>query len=631
MTDAAASFSIDVEGSAPSFSKEATKSLEELRASVKGSQDSVKQYSETLRGLTGKTAEVLDAKTKLKAAIDREKTQMTAASVEILKLGTNYGKLAAEAKKAAAANDNGTKAVKAVGGPLQGAIDKLEKFKEVLGGGGASSALFGGALALLAVAVVAVTTAAVAGVVALAKWIVTSADAARSLNLVREAATGSAQNAAALGTQVDALARKVPTAKKELNDLAADLYRRFNNTAASGQVIVDTFNIIAQSSAAMGDTVGKQLGDIVERSKRFGMIHVNPFELQGTGIKFKDVAANLAKDLGVSIDTAQKALFQGRVKLDAGAKALRETVEQRFGETNARKMLSFDVIFQKWHESLDSLTKGVKIEPLSKALADFMNLFDPSKTQTGANLKKLTELVGNGLVKAFVKLEPIAKAVFKGLVIGALDVGIAVLKLALWWKNAFGGLKSDKLDLAKLALNAAKVAVYSFAAGLALAAAGIYLVITPIMKLIGLIEYLAKLTSKPVVGEGAFTLGKSLQGGGVSSFTGGGNETGPGGGTGTRVAPANADGGVVVQAPAGEAFAAVHPGETIVPAGATIGGGKGAGGTSVNLTVHFHIGAGAPKGMVKELAQPNILAPLVKAIEDTLVAAGFPVQAVPQP
>jgi hypothetical protein len=630
MTDAAATFSIDVEGSAPSFSKEATKSLEELRASVKGSQDSVKQYSEALRGLTGKTTEVLDAKTKLRAAIDREKTTIAQGNIEILKMGTNYGKLAAEAKKAQAANDNGTKSIKAIGGPLQAGIDKLEQLKDVMGSGSAASAVFGGALALLAVAVVAVTAAAVAGVVSLAKWIVTSADAARSLNLVREAATGSAQNAAALGTQVDALARKVPTAKKELNDMAADLYRRFNNTSASGQTIVDTFNIVAQASEAMGKTVGTQLGDIVERSKRVGMLRLNPFELQGTGIKFQDVAKNLAKDLNVSIADAQKALFQGRVKLADGAAALRKTVEERFGEVNARKMMSFDVIFQKWHESLDSLTKGVKIEPLSKALGDFMNLFDPSKTQTGANLRKLTELVGNGLVKAFVKLEPIAKAVFKGLIIGALDVGIATLKLALWWKQSFGGLKTDKLDLAKLALDGAKVAVYALAAGLALAAAGLYLVITPFVKLVELVQYLQKLTSKPVVGEGAFTMGKSLAGGGASTFSGGGEQAGPGGGTGTRVAPANAEGGLVVQAPAGEAFAAVAPGETIVPAGASMGGGAGKGGP-INLTIHFHIGAGAPKGIAKELGAPNILAPLVKAIEDTLVAAGFPVQGVPQP
>jgi hypothetical protein len=629
MVDAAATFSIDVEGTAPTFSKEATKSLEELRASVRGSQDAVKQYSETLRGLTGKSAEVLDAKTKLKAAIDREKSQMSAAGIEILKMGSSYGKLAAEAKKAAAANDNGTRAVKAIGGPLQSGIEKLEKFKEVMGGGNVSAALFAGGLALLTVGVVALTTAAIGGVASLAKWIFTSADAARSLQLVREAATGSAEQAKNLGTQVDALARKVPTAKKELNDLAADLYRRFNNTAASGQVIVDTFNIIAQSSAAMGDTVGKQLGDIIERSKRFGMIHLNPFELQGTGIKFQDVAKNLAKDLNVSIADAQRALFQGRVKLDAGAKALRQTIEDRFGEVNARKLLSFDVILAKWHEALDNLTKGVKIEPLSKAVGDFMGLFDPTKTRTGAQIRELVGLIGNGLVKAFVKLEPLAKAVFKGLVGGALDITIAVLRLGLSWKKTLGAITE------KEAMEKASNFLHTLADDLVIAAKAAYYLALGMKAIWGA----ADKTADAILNFNGVTM-KAQKGGddilarGVKSLFGGG-----GGGekssppASTAVAPANAEGGQVMRPAAGEAFASVAPNEMIVPVGSTLAGSsstKAAG--SISLVVNFHIGAGTEaKAVAKELASPNILDPLVKALEDALVAAGFPVQTVPQP
>jgi peptidoglycan hydrolase CwlO-like protein len=478
MAEATATFNLNLEGNASKVSDEAAKSLEAFRSAIKSSQDKLREYSETLSTLKGKSDEVTDARSKLKAAMDKERVSIASASLQISKLGSTYGALSAKAK--AAGKDQPYDALQKLGGPLAKTKDHLSELSKAFSGANGGAVLFAGSLAIVAIAVAAVAAAVVAGTVALGKWILESADAARTLQLVREAATGSAENAKNLGTQVDALSRKVPTSKKELNDLAAEMYRTFNNTQATGQTIVDTFNLVAQTSASMGATVGKQLGDIIERGKRFNRVQINPFELQGTGIKFQDVAAQLAKQLNVSIGQAQKALFEGRVKLDAGAAALRAAVEKRFGDINTRKMLSFDNLRLKAQETFASLTAGVNLDPLGRTIQSIFRMFDPA-TKEGKAIKEIVTLIGNGLVKAFVKLAPIAKGAFYGIAIGAVDVAIIVLRLGVAIENALGLKGARSFLTIENAATAAKFAVYSFAAVAAVGAAAVLILASPII------------------------------------------------------------------------------------------------------------------------------------------------------
>src|SRR5262249_6046379 len=155
----------------------------------------------------------------------------------------------------------------------------------------------------------------------------------------REAAAGNAKDATAWGHRIDWLSMKVSTSKDKLNELAVAIEKSLRGTRVSGAGMVDTFKAVATAGAAMGDDVGSALNQLLTRGKMTGTFGLNPQELIGTGLKFKTVAAQLAKDLNIGLDEASMALLTHRVRLDAGAKAVREVVEKQFGDINARKML----------------------------------------------------------------------------------------------------------------------------------------------------------------------------------------------------------------------------------------------------------------------------------------------------
>lgn len=483
-----ATFALNFEGNAPEVTEDLAVSLEDLRKKIDKSQEAVRTLGGAMKGLRGKSEEVVSAKEQLKAKLEAERAKISEVSLALLKQGASYDQLAArtrrlaaekkkldekktadaleEQKRRASAMGN---AVKAAGGPVGSLREKLEAMREVLGKTGTGMGLVTLATVGLVAAIAAVTAAAVGGLVAFGRWVLTSANAARTAGLFREAALGSALQAHNLGTQVDALAEKVPTAKDKLNELAVSL----SKTRLSGPAIVDTLNAVAQASAAMGDEVGGAFKDIVTRGQLSGRLQLSPQELFGKGLEFDDVAKALANGMHTSVDAARRALFEGRVKLEDGAKALRTAVEKRFGDVNLRRMLDLNVLAEKFHETLANLTKGVNIEPLGKALASLGELFS-ERTFTGAAIKKLVELVGNGLVGALTRTLPIAKAFLQGMAIAGLELTLTFLDLKDRFSETFGN--TEFISGAKLleqALVAGKIAVYGFAAGVAITAAGL--------------------------------------------------------------------------------------------------------------------------------------------------------------
>jgi hypothetical protein len=442
-TEKTASVGIKLDSDVAGKASEDAVELEKLRRAIHGSQDAVKQLGAAMRSLRGDSDEVKKAKSELKKKITEERDAISRNNLALLKQGLTYERLAERQRKAEKEREKLSAGIRRAGGPIHELTANFESLKSVVTGTGGRL----GALGLVGGTLVAVfagmAAAVVAGAVALARFVVEGANAARAMNLVREAASGSAENAANLGTQVDALAAKVPTAKTELNALAAQLTRTLSGTYASGQGIVDTFNLVAQASSAMGDEVGRQLGDIITRGKQFGRIQINPFELQGTGVSFENVAGELAKQMGVGIAQARAALFEGRVKLDDGAKALRAAVERRFAGINARKLLDLNTIVEKLHERFQALTKGVNIEPFLEGLDRLSKLFD-SSTVAGEALQTIVSDFGNAFVQSFARDGvPTMEKFVKSLVIMALRADIEFLRMkkgVLDFIGKFGGL-----------------------------------------------------------------------------------------------------------------------------------------------------------------------------------------------
>lgn len=453
MAEKTASFTIPIH--ADSDAREAAEDLDALRKKIFASQEAVKDFGSAMKSLRGATDEVKNARSDLKAKLEAERDALSRHNLALVKQGTTYEKLARQErlaskamadqkkvmqdqKKALDEDKKSTealnKAVSTVGGPVATLREKFDSLKSVLGGAqGAQGAFTVGAavaaaaIALVVAVVVEVAKAVVDATIAFTKFVIEGANAARTMRLMREAAGGSASNATALGDQVDALSRKVATSKAELNDMSLDMTRAFLGTRVSGDGLVDTFNAVAQVSEVMGKQAGSAIEGIIERSKQWGRMGIGLFELQGTGVSFDDVAGKLAKQLKIGLDDARLQLRMGMVDVNAGAKALRSAIEDKFARLNLAKMLDFDVLKMKFQETLSALTKGVNLEPLLKAFEKLSALFSET-TVTGTAMKMIVTDLGNALVGGAAGGADFLTKAIKQLVIWALELDIAFLR-----------------------------------------------------------------------------------------------------------------------------------------------------------------------------------------------------------
>lgn len=460
-----AKFGIVLDDQVSGAAEDAADSIEALRKRMSAGQDTIKQLNSQLRNLAGKSQDVTKAKELLRAKINAEKDALSKGQLALLKNADATKRLDERTKalsKAKAEAEERAKrlgsAISNAGGPVAMLRDKFNALSDLVGGGGKAALVTG--FAALTAAAAALTVALVAGLGKLGSFILGAANAARSAGLLREAVAGSALNADALGTQVDALARKLPTAKGALNELAVSLAKG----GIQGQTLVDTFNAVGQASSALGDDVGSKLREFVERGRLSQVFAISPQELQGTGLAFEDIAQSLAKQMRVGVDKARAALVEGRVKLADGAAAMRKAVEDKFGNLNLRKMLDLNVLAAKFKERLASLTSGVKLDKLLVGLNQLTMLFDES-TVTGQGIKSLITLLGNGLGATLQALMPLAKGFFQGMVIATLQLTNAALRLYIRFKDSFGanGLLKD-VSLFNLAIDAGKAALYGVVA-----------------------------------------------------------------------------------------------------------------------------------------------------------------------
>jgi hypothetical protein len=648
-----AKFSLTLEDNVSSAADSAADSLDHLRQRIAGGEDAIKNMRSAFNRLRGSTDEIKAAKAQLTAKLNAERDAVSAASLALLKSGTTYDAVAAKAKKMAASQDQmkkgTTSALNAAGGPLASLSSKFESLKELAGGAGGKMNLMTFAAAGLIGAAVALAAALVATLYSLGKWIIMTADAERSANLLREAWSGSARNAGNLGTQVDALADKVGTSKAVLNELAITLMK----TKLGGQATVDAFNAIGQASAALGDEAGGKIKDFIERGRLMGRMRIDPREmLEGFGnLNFDDVAKALAKNTGKTVQAARLELMQGRTKLGDGAKAMRDAVEKRFGDINLRKMMSVSGLAETLQKKFAGLTKDVNIEPLLQGLGKIVNLFDTG-TVTGAALKGAIDAFGKIMVSTIAKSMPFVEVFMKGLIIGALDVGIAVLKLRNYLLKTFGGSDLLKgIDGMTVALEAGKLIVYGLATAFALMAVGVALAAAPfvLIKMAvdqtvdGFKDAWARISALDWASVGkaipqglvdGLKMGAKFLYDGVSNLA---EETKKKFKTALGIAsPSKVFKGYGVNTTEGyvegveQGTPAAARSLDSMTAGASGGGGGAkatatAGGITVNF--HYHSGGGAGGDVAAQVQEPAVRAALMRLLQEALLGAGVPVAA----
>jgi hypothetical protein len=596
-TEAQASFKLPIEADTEP-SDALADSLEHLRTKIVGAQAGVKGMSAALRSLRGDTDQVKSAKAQLTAKIAAEKDKISAANLEILKMGTHYDKLAQKQKKAT--DDKGAltklrEGLKVGGVETQAFTGKWDAVKAMLGdsgpmlGAAAGLGVLGGAL--------------VYSTIKISEFALKSADFTRNLQIGAEAMSGSEANAEAMGNQIDRLSNKLSTPKEKLYAMEGQLAKTMVGTRISGQAIEDTFEAVARASDAMGDDVGNSLADIVKRGKMTGRVAINPFELVGTGLPdFGAIAGKLSKNLKIPIEEAKNSLMYG-IKADDAAKALLDASIEKYGKVNAKQFLSLDTISAKFHERLVGLVPTGWLDRGLTALDRMSLMFDKS-TVTGESLRQLFQLLGTGISDALDNGN--GEALVENLVLGAQNATIAFLKFKHAFRDAFN---SDTMNGFKL--------VRDIFVGIGVALAPTTAAFVAVAAAIDQAFKLAKELK-------GFDLGKQVVGD-LTKFLGGGSSP-----EGTQVLPANASGGTV--AATGEGVASVRKGEIILPAGTTradLGGGRGGSSITVgdlNITVQAH---GAKAHEVVSAIKQSLRGEILKVLEDLTRSSGLPTQTTP--
>jgi hypothetical protein len=366
------------------------------------------------------------------------------------------------------------------------------------------------ALGVLALALVAAT-------VALASFALSSSDAARSQRLLAEASTGSAHGAEIL----TANAREFAASTGMGLEAASKLGNKLAQAGLAGRDLANAMQSAAIASSALGDEAGNKLTAIAEQVAKLrsagasGGLALSDAMLSGSGVKLNDVAWALANRIGTSVQKATAALQAGKVDMTTALDALNSAVEKKLGRIARLQALALPKQFERFKANVHDLFAGSNIEPFLNALKDVLSVFD-STTITGRALKAAITGLSQPLIDAASAGGPIFKAFLQGMVIALLQISIILLKVRNYLRDAFGG-ELGGIDGMTAALLAGKVVLYSIAAGFALVAAGVALVVGPLVLFVLAIKAAYDFIANLDFGE----IGSNLVDGFVSAILGG--------------------------------------------------------------------------------------------------------------
>lgn len=428
-------------------------------AEYKRASDEVGKLGSKLETAKSKQAESVDAQQKKVAALTGKLNEqknahaananLVAAKRSLMVKGldeqvTKLGQLSAAAKEA--------------GVPGAGLLEKLQ---------GIAKAGPVAGVAALAVAFVALAAAAVAAAVALGRYVLIAADAARSSALLSAAATGSGSAGWELEQVVSQLSNTIPQAREKTAEWARELAL----AGIAGRDMQRTLTAMGVVASAVGDQAGQKIKGIAEASRmaqrfllgardRFGEFA----SLQGTGIKAADIYAAVAKSMRVSIPEAARLVQAGIVPLKKGLEALELAAETKFGGIVARQMASLATQGQKLRENLAGLFSKVNIEVFLQGLKSVTDLF-AENTVLGYTLRTV-------FGQFFSDLSDKSKGIFPLIRAGIYGVAFAIITLLTWGKKlvnviseAFGE-RLKGIDAMKTAFALGAAAVGGFVAAL---------------------------------------------------------------------------------------------------------------------------------------------------------------------
>lgn len=271
--------------------------------------------------------------------------------------------------------------------------------------------------------------------------------------LLKGAFTGGAGAAAGWAAAVVAVVVVVAAAVTAIASLVSQMAEyalTVGSAAIKTQAVMEALTGSAGAAAGLQSSIARVAGQVPIAADQVNKLAQDLYKAGKRGTELEDalftasmVAAGLGKNVKKGSDVAKKA------------------------------MLPLDVQTLKFKEHIASIFSGVKITPFLEGLSEVIAMFDDS-TSSGKALKTIVETMLNPLFEGASAVFPYVKMAFRGLVVGALLVAIAVLKVKNVLKDTFGG--SDILG----DINGMEVAFYAgvvaaIAIGVGLAALAVVL------------------------------------------------------------------------------------------------------------------------------------------------------------
>jgi hypothetical protein len=419
--DETATFAVNLEDGTSGPAEAAAVALGNLQKKIVADTTALGQMQKALRNLKGATTPNVSQIAELSKRIEAQKQAIAGAQSSYLQLGGNFEASKKKARSFVERLGELGQTAKGLPGPVGGVVGQLQSLSGIVSRG----ALVGGLVAVAAV-LVAVAVAAVAATAALLKFGISSANARRnealhleSLTKMRNVFGLAAGNAKEMQASIDRVSGTTALGRDKLGEYTAELYKM----GLRGKNLDSALEGMAIKGAVVGD----------EGAKAFGQ------------------------------------WAAGAARAGKSVQRLTDDVKARFGGIAAAQLLDLDVQTKKLHESFAALFADLGIDKLLEGINSITALFSQS-TRSGQALKAIMETVFQPLVDAITYVAPIAKRFFQGIIVGALLVSIAVLKLRRYFRETFGGGELiSQAALMKTALLAGVAAVGLFAAAMLLA------------------------------------------------------------------------------------------------------------------------------------------------------------------
>lgn len=417
-----ATFAVELQDETSGAANAAASSLVKLKAKIDDDVKALREMQSAMRNLKGGTSTNVAAFRELRDRIAASKASIASAQSRFVELGGTFGKTAAQSVKLASAM-----------GPAE--------LGAALGQSGGAVATFGGMLSrlgplltnpivLIGALVGSLLALAAAGGVALVSLLrlaVVESDARRSEQLRLEG--------------LNTLRRAYGRTTASVNEYMSALDRASDSTNVSRSTLEGFTRSLARTGlhgAALTDSVEAMgMAMMVQGPRGASRFHALAIQARLAGRSVADVAA---------------------------------AYRNRLGPIARRIMLSLPNQTERFHRSLSKIFSGLNTDKFLGALDTVLSLFSQS-TSTGRALKAIVESIFQPLIDSTEVLGPIVKRFFQGMVIGALLVTIAFLKVRNALRDAFGG--SDLLanvDGLQVALVAGVATFFLFAAAVGLAA-----------------------------------------------------------------------------------------------------------------------------------------------------------------